>query len=233
MFHVRGTVASLVALVAVAACSAPKESAPAKPAPAPDPFRQTFDVDRAALGPDGVAPYASLVPGTVHVLESHDETVTITVLDETRLVDGVTTRVVEEREEEDGQLKEVSRNFFAMDRGTGDLYYFGEEVDLYEKGAISGHGGAWLAGASGARFGLLLPGHPKVGDRYYQEVAPGVAMDRAQVVALDERVETPAGVFEHCLYVLETTPLEKGTSHKWYAPGIGMIRDDDCVLTQR
>jgi len=58
-------------------------------------------------------------------------------------------------------------------------------------------------------------------------------MDRAEVANLDEKVETPAGVFEHCLHVRETSPLEKGVSDKWYAPGFGLIRDEDCALVSR
>jgi len=227
---------SAVPFVLLLACSSCQESrlstesSTATPAAASEGYRDTFSVDRAALGPDGASTFFSLVPGARSVYRDDEEEVTITVLDETRVVDGVTTRVIEERETEDGELKEVSRNFFAIDRATGDVYYFGEEVDIYKKGEISSHGGAWMSGVDGARFGLIMPGHPVVGDRHYQEISPGVAMDRAEVVSLDERVETPAGVFEHCLHVRETSPLEKGVSDKWYAPGIGLIRDEDCVL---
>jgi hypothetical protein len=38
----------------------------------------------------------------------------ITVLDEMRLIDGIMTRVVEEREWEDDELVEVSWNYFAV-----------------------------------------------------------------------------------------------------------------------
>jgi len=40
---------------------------------------------------------------------------------------------VEEREEVDGELKEISRNFFAICREHGDVFYFGEEVDIRER----------------------------------------------------------------------------------------------------
>jgi Concanavalin A-like lectin/glucanases superfamily len=51
---------------------------------------------------------------------------TITVLNETKMVDGVETRVVEERETKGGKLKEVSRNYFAISKRTNDVFYFGE-----------------------------------------------------------------------------------------------------------
>ena len=47
---------------------------------------------------------------------------------------------------------------------------------------MDNHKGAWLADKNdknGAKAGLMMPGKPKVGMKYYQEIAPGVAMDRA------------------------------------------------------
>jgi hypothetical protein len=55
-------------------------------------------------------------------------------------------------------------------------------------------------------------------------------MDRAEIVAVDERLETPAGVFERCVRVRETNPMEKGADEKWYAPGIGLVRDEEMEL---
>jgi hypothetical protein len=55
-------------------------------------------------------------------------------------------------------------------------------------------------------------------------------MDRAEIVSVDEKLETPAGKFEKCLRVKETTPLEKGVSEKWYAAGVGLVKDDEFVL---
>ena len=84
-------------------------------------------------------------------------------------MDGVTTGVLEEREEKDGQLIEVSRNYFATDPNTGAVYYFGEDVDNYKDGKIISHDSAWLAGEKGARFGLFMPGKPQGG----RQVLPG------------------------------------------------------------
>jgi len=39
-----------------------------------------------------------------------------------------------------------------------------------------------------SRNGLL-------GSRYYQEIAPGVAMDRAEVLSITDTLATPAGYF--------------------------------------
>jgi hypothetical protein len=157
----------------------------------------------------------------------------ITILDKTKKVDGVMTRVMEERESEDGELVEVSRNFLAMCEQTSSVFYFGEEVDDYEDGKIVGHDGAWLAGKNGAKAGLLMPGLVLLNSKYMQETAPGVAMDRARIVTMDEEIRTPAGKFEQVLKIWETTPLEPGVNEfKFHAPGIGLVQDKELKLKE-
>jgi hypothetical protein len=190
-----------------------------------------FVVDRKDLVSVGRNPYYILEPGHQLVLEGGSERLVITVLNETKMVDGVETRVVEERETKGGQLVEVSRNYFAICKRSNSVYYFGEDVDHYKKGKVVSHEGSWLAGVKGARFGLYMPGLPLVGARYYQELAPGAGMDRAEILSVSETVKTPAGVFKNCLKTRETSPLEPATrDHKFYAPNIGLIRDGSMAL---
>jgi hypothetical protein len=156
---------------------------------------------------------------------------TITVLNETREVNGTETRVVEERETLGGQLVEVSRNFFAICEETNSVFYFGEEVDDYEDGRIVSHEGAWLAGENENRAGIIMPGTILLGARYYQEIAPNVALDRAEIVDMGEVIQTPAGEFTDTLLTQETTPLEPDVVEvKYYAAGIGLIQDAELQL---
>jgi hypothetical protein len=200
-------------------------------------FTTAFAVDKSELASTGRNPFFVLEPGYQLVFagkEDGDEVaLTITVLDETRPVDGVETRVVEERESKSGKLVEVSRNFFAISKRTNDVYYFGEEVDIYKGGKVVSHEGAWLSGVSGAKFGLAIPGSPLLGARYYQEIAPDVAMDRAEVASVTETMETPAGKFTGVLKTIETTPLEPGAREsKYHAAGVGLIKDGPCRLVR-
>ena len=199
-----------------------------------DPFRKTFDVNKADLMPTGNNPFITLQPGRVLVLKDKaGDTLTITILPKTITVDGVTCGILEERETKNHQLAEISRNFFATDKSTQDVYYFGEDVDNYKDGKIINHESAWRAGEKGNRFGLMIPAKPTVGQKFYQEIAPKVALDRVEVVSTDETVKVPAGTFAHCVHLKETTPIEPDVSHKYYAPGIGMIKDDEFELAQR
>jgi hypothetical protein len=199
-------------------------------------FTDTFAVDKAELASAGTNRFFILAPGFQQVLEGkaggNQTTLTITVLNDTKLVDGVETRIVEERETAGGQLVEVSRNYFAISRRTTDVFYFGEDVDMYEGGKIANHEGSWLSGVNGARFGLIMPGTPLLGARYQQEVAPKVALDRAEIVSLNETLTTPAGKFQQCLKTEETSGLERVKEHKLYAPGIGLIYDGELKLVR-
>jgi hypothetical protein len=195
-------------------------------------WTRDFKVDPHEMSSTGRNPYFILEPGYFLVLEKGSERLTITVLDETRQIDGVETRVVEERETKNGHLVEISRNYFAINRRTNDVYYFGEDVDIYKAGKMVNHEGAWLAGVNGARFGLMMPGSPLARQKFYQEVAPGVAMDRAEIVALDETLVTPAGTFRQVLKVVETTPLETGSEAKYYARDVGLLQDGALKLVR-
>ena len=105
----------------------------------------------------------------------------ITVLNETKVVDGVETRIVEEKETEGGNLIEVSRNYFAICKPTNNAIYFGEEHDMYKDGKTVDHEGAWLAGENGSKAGMIMPGKVEVGLKYYQEIVLGVAEDRLKL----------------------------------------------------
>ena len=194
-------------------------------------WRNSFTVDKKNLGPIGENPYFILKPGYKLSYQEGDSKDTLTVLNETKMIDGVEVGIIEDREEKNGQVIEVTKDYFAIDTITKNIYYFGEDVDAYKDGKVAGHGGSWLSGIDGAKFGLMMPGKIKVGDKFYQERAPKVALDRAEIKETGLTVETPAGIFKNCIEVEETTPMESDAKdYKWYAPGVGMIKDNEMVL---
>jgi len=193
-------------------------------------WRDSFSPDKSALTDTGQGTCFILQPGYQLRLAHGKDTLTITVLNDTKVIDGVKTRVVEERETKNGQVIEVSRNYFAVDPSTGDAYYFGEDVDIFKNGKIASHEGTWHSGENGARFGLFIPGKPKVGDRYYQELAPKVAMDRAEILSITEKLTVPAGTFNNVVRTKESSAIEIGSEQKWYAPDVGIIKDADFAL---
>jgi hypothetical protein len=194
----------------------------------------------------GKNPYFILIPGRQSVLEGEEAGKTIrlvvTVLPEIQSIllpdiGEVKTTVVEERESVDGAPVEVSRNFFAICEKTNDVFYFGEEVDIFNPDGTISHEGSWRAGtpdADGlAKPGIMVPGTFFLGSRYFQEMADGIALDRAAHVESGLEITTGAGTFHNCVKVLETTPLEPGAETvKIYCPGVGKVVDNVVKLVE-
>jgi hypothetical protein len=201
--------------------------------PAKSAWQEEFGISKCNLLTSGRNEYFILEPGYQLILEGGGMKLQITVLNETKAIDGVTTRVVEEREWKQGKLYEVARNYFAICEQTKDVFYFGEDVNFYENDKVVKTDGSWLAGKNNAKAGLMMPGSPKLNMKYYQEIAPGAAMDRAEIVSLTETCKTPAGTFSRCMKVKEGSALEPlVTEYKYHAPGIGLVRDDEMRLVK-
>lgn len=208
----------------------------------------------------GSNPYFSLNPGYQLILESDEEKAEITVLGETLLVDGVMSRVVEERayELDDGEevLAEISKNYFAICNRTNDVYYFGElslECDPEETGgfaedecfcddgSIPDDTGSFLAGVDG-EAGLIMPGTLLLGAKYFQEQywaddPEDSAVDRGENVKMGLTVGTPEGTFGDCVKIIDTNPAEgickrKDGDPKIYCRGVGLVQDEDLELVE-
>lgn len=167
----------------------------------------------------------------------------ITVLNETETFQfrrrTVITRVVEEVEWVDANrnglvddgaanLIEISRNFFAQ-AANGTVCYFGEEVDIYEGGLVVSHEGEWRADERGNAPGIYMPANPRPGMTFQQEVAPGVAEDRATIIRRG-RYRVPGGRFEDTITVRDFNPLDGSSGIKVYARGVGLIKDGPLDL---
>ncbi len=194
------------------------------------------DPSRASFTLDIDNPYHPLPVGHQIVLEGTEGgrpvLVRITVLDDTETVAGVETRVVEEYEEQNGRVIEVSRNFFAQNQN-GTVCYFGEDVDDYDaNGNVIGHAGGWRADGETNRPGIIMPATPVVDDAFPTELAPGIAEDQAKVLAIGETATVPAGTFADTVTLREINPLEGGGGDtKIYAAGIGIIVDGPARMT--
>jgi hypothetical protein len=223
---VRRPIPILLAAVLAGGATACASSA----APPAGPASGSATAPREKLSNTGRNPFFVLEPGFQQTYTGGDGRLVITVLDQTEMVDGVTTRVVEERESKGNALVELSRNFYAIEPASQDVYYFGEDVDDYSHGAVE-HPGTWRSGQGGAHYGLFMPGRPTVGFQHDQEEAPGVAEDHAEAVSTTETVTGPSGPVANCIKVKETSRLEPGvTEYKLYAPGVGLVTDQDLTL---
>jgi hypothetical protein len=210
--------------------------------PAADPA--DFDTDFTQPG----NPLLPLAIGNRWVYEGGGERVTVEVLPETKLIEGVTCVVVRDVAEEDGVVVEDTDDWLA-ERLDGTLDYCGEISQSFElfpgddpaDPELVDTEGSWKAGRDGARAGTLFPGTPAVGQVYRQEWAPGDAEDAARVLsttwsfgsdpALDAGVPQALAELlcaEDCVVTAEFTPLEPDVlEHKYYAPGMGLVLEVD------
>jgi len=209
-------------------------------------FTTDFRLEDCDFKTRGKNPHFILIPGRQLVLEGAEAGKTIrlvvTVLPEIESfllpdIGEVKTTVVEVRESVDGVPVEISRNFFAICEKTNDVFYFGEDVDIFNPDGTISHEGSWRAGkpdADGlAKPGIVMPGTFFLGSRYYQELADGIALDRAAHVEAGLEMPTAAGTFHNCVKVLETTPLEPGAETvKVYCPGVGKVVDNVVKLVE-
>jgi len=174
-------------------------------------------------------PYMPLIPGTTYIYkgvqDGEPSRIVTQVTRKTKDILGVTTTVVRDRAFVRGELIEATLDWYAQDV-EGNVWYFGEDTKELEDGKVVSTEGSWQAGVNGARPGIIMEAHPKVGDFYRQEFAGKVAADMARVLSVNTSTETPFASFgRRVLQTQEFTRLEPGViEHKFYARGIGFVR---------
>lgn len=168
-------------------------------------------------------PYFPLKAGVTHIYKGDDQTITVTVTEDTKEIMGVTCVVVRDVVEENGIVIEDTDDWYAQDKD-GNVWYFGEDTTAFKDGKASTEG-AWTAGVNGALPGVVMWAKPEVGTVYRQEYYAGHAEDMGKVLSLTDSASTPAASCDGtCLVTEDTTPLEPDAlEHKYYAPGIGFI----------
>jgi ketosteroid isomerase-like protein len=178
-----------------------------------------------------------LVPGTQFIFEGRinqrggpvavPHQVVFTVTDLTKVVDGVRTVVVWDRDFDDGQLVEAELAFFAQDKD-GNVWNLGEYPEEYVDGVFEGAPNTWIAGQAGAKAGIHMFANPKVGSpSYLQGITPKIAfLDCGQVADNGQSVDAPFGHYENVLVTNEWSPREpdSGIQVKYYAPGVGNVQ---------
>jgi hypothetical protein len=171
-------------------------------------------------------PWFPLLPGTRYVYtgvkDGKRALDIVRVTHATRTIAGVHCVAVDDRLYLAGRLEERTTDWYSQD-AHGNVWYFGERTaELDAHGKVTSTEGSWLAGVDGARQGVFMPAHPRLGESGRQEYYKGHAEDRFKVIGLFTTV-SPRGP-ANALLTEETTPLEPGTvDHKMYVRGIGTV----------
>ena len=173
-------------------------------------------------------PYWPMAPGDKWVYRETDsgteQRVEVTVTNQTKqIANGIEARVVHDVVTEDGQLVEVTDDWYAQDKA-GNVWYLGEDTAEYENGKVTTRSGSFEAGVDGAQAGVIMPADPKDSIAYRQEYYKGEAEDKAEVLSTDEQVEVPFGYFQGALMTKDLVPLEpKVSEYKLYARDVGPV----------
>jgi hypothetical protein len=192
-------------------------------APRIDPSEFTTTIDNE---------YFPLKAGTTFIYQGGAERSEMSVTSETKKVMGVECVVVDHKEWEGEKLIEKTYDWFAQDK-EGNVWYFGEDTKEYKNGEVVSTKGSWEAGVDGAKPGIIMQAHPKVGQTYRQEYYKGEAEDMAKVLRLNDSVAVPYGSFDHVLVTKEWTPLEPSYhEHKYYARGVGHVYGGGLELVE-
>ena len=176
-------------------------------------------------------PWFPLKPGTVFVYTGEKDGArgrdVVTVTHSTKLIQGVRCTAVADRLYARGHLAERTTDWYAQD-ARGNVWYYGEETaELNKAGKVTSREGTWRAGVDGAKPGIFLPAHPKVGQSFRQEYLKGHAEDHFAVLSTSASVVVPYTASAHALLTKEWTPLEPDTlDHKLYIRGIGLAKEE-------
>lgn len=119
------------------------------------------------------------------------ETNTIVALDETKLIEGVTFVVLNDKRYQDGWLVEDTDDWYGQ-RKDGTLDFCGEAVSNFEtfggddpvRPERVSTDGQWKTGRDGDPSGTYMLGSPRVGDVHRSEFAPGVAADTVRYLSI-------------------------------------------------
>ena len=178
-------------------------------------------------------PYFPATPGKKYIYEGqttsgleHVEEQRFTT---TKTILGITCIEVEFKAFLNGKLIEKALDWYAQDN-SGTIWYFGEAVDNYNAatGTLLNHNGSWEAGVSGAKPGTFMLASPKTGVAYREEYFFNNAEDRAEILGTGLSVTIPLGTYTNCIKTRNWTELEPDVNeNKFYAPGIGLIKDVD------
>jgi len=173
-------------------------------------------------------PFYPFVPGTtwkyVEKSGGATSTNTITVTHDTKVILGVTCVVVHETVARNRRIAEDDYKWVAQ-HTNGTVWCFGTAAKETSPGGLVSTEGSWEAGVKGAQPGILMPGQPQPGKPYRQEYLYNVAENMGQIVATNETVTVSAGTFAGCVKTKEWSMLEAGTELKWYARGIGIVKE--------
>ncbi len=201
------------------------------------------------MSPAKPNPYFPLTVGNQWLFRSGEQETTVTVLNETKLIDDVHCITVHDRVVTSGDLREDTNDWYAQAKD-GNTWYCGEETAVFEsfdgdqprRAELVTIDGSFKAGRAGDKPGIIFQASPKKGQAYLEEFSLANAEDITVILStsyafgrnpeLDRFV--PQALAERfcsagdCVVTNNFSLLEPHVfGHKYYARGIGVFLELD------
>ena len=233
--HVFPVMVTLLLGLLAAACGTERPRSAVSPAAATRQVvtEKDYDPDRFSDPTRVDNQWFPLQPGMQYTLEGSaiedDRRVTrrvvFTVTDLTKVIDGVRTVVIWDRDWSQGQLVEAELAYFAQD-DDGNVWHLGQYPAEYDDGEFVG-APAWIAGLDGAKAGLAMRVEPRVGTSdYSQGLGPKAEYaDRGKVREMLPESCVPVGCYQDVLVTEEWDAADPAARQlKYYGRGVGNFR---------
>ena len=146
-----------------------------------------------------------------------------TVTDVIRVIDGVKTLLVYDYEMGTGQVTQRSLDYVAQDQ-TGNLWIMGGATESWEAGRFVEVSEVWMTGVDGAKAGILMPADPSATTPAWVITQHPGEESVARFVAT-QKMCVPFGCFTNVLVTREGTVTGPNNEIKYYALGLGQIRN--------
>ena len=147
-----------------------------------------------------------------------------TITDVVRVIDGVPTVAMFSRSTDSGQIAQLTIDYMALDKDA-NVWILGGYTEDYEAGAYTNADYTWL-GASSGDPGILIPADPIVSTPRWHIGEPSTDEPSAgEVVEVGGHQCVPFACYDNVLVVREGKVSAIDNEFKYYAPGVGLIRN--------
>lgn len=148
-----------------------------------------------------------------------------TMSDVIRIIDGVPAIAMLDESEDAGEIAQVGIDYMALDKD-GNVWLVGGYTEDYEGGEFTNSEDHWLGTADGATIGVQTPAEMTadtpfwcIGGDSEEDPAVGLPVD----VGVSDCVEF--GCYDDIRIIQEGQTGAPDNEYKYYAPGIGVVRN--------
>ncbi len=149
-----------------------------------------------------------------------------TVTDVVRTIDGVQAIAVLDQSEDSGEISQVGFDYLAIDRDR-NIWILGGYTEDYQGGQYTNVNNAFIGTSTGAQVGILIPAvvTPDTPQWFIGSAGPTEEATVAEPVSVGQDLTVAYGTFHNVRAVVEGAATAIENEIKYYAPGVGVIRN--------